>query len=131
MYEFEKPRGTEENVVRARKIESHLRIPTLPVGIKIFKNEDGIPEGVGTSAVPFASLYHIQDLKGARSERTISSNERQLPVRLLPASLVLKIGPVTLLPGNIWEEFILIPQKLLGGLKRVCRDLSRLLCKPF
>jgi len=47
MYDFEKPRGTEENIQRARKIESHLRIPTMPVGVKFYKNEDDIPEGIG------------------------------------------------------------------------------------
>lgn len=47
MYDFEKPRGTADNIERARRIESHLRIPTLPVGIKIYKNEGDIPEGIG------------------------------------------------------------------------------------
>lgn len=47
MYDFEKPRGTEENIERARKIESHLRIPTMPVGIRFYRNEDVIPEGIG------------------------------------------------------------------------------------
>lgn len=47
MYTFDNPRGTKENIEMARKIEEHLRIPTLPVGIKFYKHGDTIPEGVG------------------------------------------------------------------------------------
>lgn len=44
MYEFDKPKGLKENVEKARKIESHLRLPTLPVGVKFFKESDSIPD---------------------------------------------------------------------------------------
>ena len=47
MYDFEKPRGLAENIEKARKIESHLRIPTLPVGIKFFKKGEELPENIG------------------------------------------------------------------------------------
>jgi uncharacterized protein (DUF169 family) len=47
MYDFEKPRGTNSNVEKAVKIEKHLRIPNLPVGIKFFKKGEKVPEGVG------------------------------------------------------------------------------------
>lgn len=67
MYDFEKPRGTEENIERARKIESHLRIPTLPVGIKIYKNEDDIPEGLGEK--PDVTGTFCQFISYSRFER--------------------------------------------------------------
>lgn len=67
MYDFEKPRGTEENIERARKIESHLRIPTLPVGIKIYKNEDAIPEGLGEK--PDVAGTFCQFISYSRFER--------------------------------------------------------------
>lgn len=47
MYDIDKPRGTKENIEIARKIEHHLRIPTMPVGVKFYGVNDEIPEGVG------------------------------------------------------------------------------------
>ena len=67
MDDFERPRGTEENLARARKIESHLRLPTLPVGIKIYKNEDSVPEGVGEEP-DFAGTF-CQFVSYSRFER--------------------------------------------------------------
>ena len=32
-----KPRGSQENIKHARQIEEHLRISTLPVGVKFYK----------------------------------------------------------------------------------------------
>jgi uncharacterized protein (DUF169 family) len=47
MYDFEKPRGLPRNVERAVKIDKHLRIPTLPVGLKFFKKDETVPNGLG------------------------------------------------------------------------------------
>ncbi|MFC1799234.1 DUF169 domain-containing protein [Thermodesulfobacteriota bacterium] len=67
MYDFEKPRGTKDNILRVRKIESHLRLPTLPVGIKLFEKGDKVPEGLGEE--PHFKGTYCQFMSQARFER--------------------------------------------------------------
>lgn len=67
MYDFEKPRGTPENIERAIKIEKHLRLPNLPVGIKFFKKDESAPEGLGT--VPDWAGTFCQFISQSRFER--------------------------------------------------------------
>lgn len=47
MYDFDKPRGLSINIERASKIDKHLRIPTLPVGLKFFKKDEFVPKELG------------------------------------------------------------------------------------
>ena len=69
MYDFEKPRGLEKNIENARKIESHLRLSTLPVGVKFYGIEDEIPENVGIK--PDFKGTFCQFVTLARSERCL------------------------------------------------------------
>ena len=49
--EVERKKAPEEirkvNLARARKIERHLRPPTLPVGIRFWRQDDEIPANAG------------------------------------------------------------------------------------
>ena len=67
MYDFEKPRGTKENVLRARQIEAHLRLPTLPVGVKVYKKGGKIPSDLGVR--PDYTGTFCQFISSARFER--------------------------------------------------------------
>ncbi|MBN1856046.1 MAG: DUF169 domain-containing protein [Dehalococcoidia bacterium] len=37
----------EKNIKRARQMERHLRLTTMPVGIRLWKNRESIPDGAG------------------------------------------------------------------------------------
>jgi uncharacterized protein (DUF169 family) len=64
---FEKPRGSQENIKHARQIEEHLRISTLPVGVKFYKKGEEIPDGVGEK--PDFKGTFCQFVSHARYER--------------------------------------------------------------
>lgn len=73
MYDFEKPKGLPRNIERAEKIDRHLRIPTLPVGLKFFKKNETVPEGLGKESDWNGTF--CQFLSQARFERcTIRQN---------------------------------------------------------
>lgn len=67
MYDFEKPRGSQENIDRALKIEKHLRLHTLPVGIKFYKKGEAVPDGLGESP-DFGGTF-CQFISMSRGER--------------------------------------------------------------
>ncbi|MGD8562694.1 MAG: DUF169 domain-containing protein [Desulfarculaceae bacterium] len=67
MYDFENPRGSQKNIDRANKIEKHLRIHTLPVGIKFYKKGEKVPDNLG-EAPDFGGTF-CQFISMARGER--------------------------------------------------------------
>ncbi len=46
MYDFEKPKGLPRNIERAEKIDKHLKISTLALGLKFFKKGEEIVSGL-------------------------------------------------------------------------------------
>ncbi len=67
--EFDRPRGLKENIEKARLIEAHLRIPTMPVGLKFYKIGEAVPEGVGER--PDFKGTFCQYISFARYERCL------------------------------------------------------------
>ncbi len=67
MYGFDRPRGTKQNIERARKIEDHLRLQTLPVGVKFYQDQRDMAGDLGEK--PDYSGTFCQFLSHSRFER--------------------------------------------------------------
>jgi uncharacterized protein (DUF169 family) len=67
MYDFDKPKGVPINIERADKIDKHLRIPTLSIGLKFFKKDETFPKELGKE-LDWAGTF-CQFLSQARFER--------------------------------------------------------------
>lgn len=67
MYNVDEPRGLSVNIERSAKIDAHLRIPTLPVGLKFFRKGETVADGIGKGSASPGTF--CQFVSQARFER--------------------------------------------------------------
>jgi len=103
------------NLARARKIERHLRPPTLPVGVKFWKPGDTIPPEAGIQS-PFkytwCQFLSLVRNNGADDRETFLVREEDITCHIAPSILGLEDMPPDLAAGKLLGEIHFLTEEL-------------------
>ena len=95
------------NATRARKIERHLRPPTLPVGIRFWRENDEIPANAGSSPPAkhtWCQLLSIVRNNGADDRQTFLVKRDDIICAIAPALLGFEDIPKDIAAGQLLGE---------------------------
>jgi len=103
------------NLARARKIERHLRPPTLPVGVKFWKPGDSIPPEAGVQSpykYTWCEFLSLVRNNGADDRETFLVRKDDLTCHIAPAILGFEDMPPDLAAGKLLGEIHFLTNEL-------------------
>ena len=106
------------NLARARKIERHLRLPTLPVGVRFWKPGEPIPPEAGKTPEmkhTWCQYLSITRNNGADDREILLVRLEDITCHIAPAILGLEDMPPDLAAGKLLGEIHFLTNELCAS----------------
>jgi uncharacterized protein (DUF169 family) len=117
--EEERKKAPEEikkaNLARARKVERHLRPPTLPVGVRFWRENEEIPANAGVKSpykYTWCQFLSLVRNNGADDRETFLVEIEDITCHIAPAILGLEEMPKELAEGKLLGQIHFITDEL-------------------